>query len=325
MGYERTHPRATDSQGGDAPIRVLLVDADEQAYAHLRDLMSNIEGRQYELEWAVTYEEGLGGIIEGPYDAVLPAYRIGEKTGLDLVREAVSQLASRKPIIMLAGPDDPEFDEEALMLGASDYYPKEDLTPRSLDRIIRHAIMRKKQEKLLRDKASQDPLTGLANRRMVNQVLPLLVASARRRNLEIAVLYLDLDGFKEVNDTMGHATGDAVLKAIAGRWSQLLRPHDLLARIGGDEFVAIIVSNDLDNLALKVAQRFLDSLQDPIRINEHTLPLSVSVGVALYPDHGRTTIELLEKADAAMYQAKKAGKNRMRMYQRPAYLPATSN
>lgn len=276
-------------------------------------MLQAIKDKKYTLEWVGSYEEGLESISQNKHDAYLIDYRLAGKNGLDLIREVIAKIGSRQPMIMLTGFSAEDLDELSLSIGASDFLPKQDLSPRVLDRAVRHAITRKKQEKLLRDKASQDPLTGLANRRMVNQVLPVMVTAAKRRRLHLAVFFLDLDGFKEINDTYGHATGDAVLKAVAGRWSQLLRPHDLLARLGGDEFLAIIVNQHLPGLSEKLAQRFLNAFNNPLKINDQTVPLSVSIGVAMYPDHARNAQELLEKADQAMYEVKKSGKNGYRL------------
>jgi diguanylate cyclase (GGDEF)-like protein/PAS domain S-box-containing protein len=158
--------------------------------------------------------------------------------------------------------------------------------------------------------ARHDQLTGLPNRFLFNDRIQMALLQAKRRGTQCAVMYLDLDEFKVVNDTLGHEAGDAVLVAAGERLQTCIRESDTLARMGGDEFTALL--NDVKNRANveRVATCIIDSLTQPIRIGEAECTIGVSVGIALYPQDGTTTDALLSKADHALYEAKHNGRNR---------------
>lgn len=162
--------------------------------------------------------------------------------------------------------------------------------------------------------ASHDPLTGLVNRGYCRQRLEQALARARRHHNQFAVLYLDLDRFKQVNDTLGHHVGDELLRAVARRLKGCLRDEDTLARLGGDEF--LIILEDLANVtaAVTAAQRLLDAMATPFTLGSNTLSMSTSLGIACYPDHGNNTSELVQHADLAGYWAKSQGPNRYCLY-----------
>lgn len=136
----------------------------------------------------------------------------------------------------------------------------------------------------------------------------------KREKNQLAVLMLDLDGFKEINDTLGHNYGDLVLKEVSERLLKLLRASDTAARLGGDEFVILIENIQGQDEAILVANKLLSTLSDPMTLERHTVNISASIGIALYPSDNNTESYLLDHADMAMYQAKKAGKNRFHIY-----------
>jgi diguanylate cyclase (GGDEF)-like protein len=162
--------------------------------------------------------------------------------------------------------------------------------------------------------ASYDGLTGLANRNLFMGELKRTIASAHRAGKSFALLFIDLDRFKAVNDTMGHDAGDELLKVMAGRLSGLLRDADMVARLGGDEFV-VLVDGQVDPGALsKVASRVLTVLCEPFLLRSRTVQVSASVGLAVYPADGLDEASLLKNADAAMYLAKAKGKNNFQFF-----------
>lgn len=159
-----------------------------------------------------------------------------------------------------------------------------------------------------------DSLTGLANRSMFLQELDRVLASARASDRSFAVLFIDLDRFKSINDTLGHDAGDDLLKVMAGRLSGLLRGADMVARLGGDEFV-VLVDGCAEPAALsKVASRVLNVLCEPMRVCERNVQVSGSVGISIYPADGADAASLLKSADTAMYQAKARGKNNFQFF-----------
>lgn len=163
--------------------------------------------------------------------------------------------------------------------------------------------------------AYHDPLTGLPNRMLLAEKLDYIVKVAEMQGGRCAVLFLDLDGFKLINDTLGHGNGDLLLQTVAGRLQSQLRSADILARVGGDEFVVAI--SDLDQsaeAALKVANKLIKVLGDPVELSGKMVSISGSVGVALYPDDGTDRQSLLQAADTAMYYAKNQGKNQISFF-----------
>jgi two-component system cell cycle response regulator len=166
--------------------------------------------------------------------------------------------------------------------------------------------------KTLESLALTDPLTGLANRRLLVDRLSMGLLQARRERAGMALLYLDLDGFKSVNNTMGHAAGDALLKMVAGRLQSAVREQDTVARLGGDEFVIVLGRAGADEAA-QVAAKVIESVSQPYAIEGPPARVTVSVGISLYPVHGDDPEALLKRADLALYEAKRSGKNVFRV------------
>jgi diguanylate cyclase (GGDEF)-like protein len=152
-----------------------------------------------------------------------------------------------------------------------------------------------------------DALTGLPNRLLMFDRLANAIAAAARRETRIAVLFIDLDNFKRINDTMGHATGDEVLKLAARRLRAVLRSSDTVSRHGGEEFLVLLpeVADAVD--AAQLAQKLLSALAAPARVGGHRLSLSASIGIAMYPEDGEDPNVLVDRADAAMYRSKRRG------------------
>ncbi|WP_434782137.1 diguanylate cyclase domain-containing protein [Ferrovum myxofaciens] len=157
--------------------------------------------------------------------------------------------------------------------------------------------------------AHHDSLTGLPNRILFYDRLNQAITRALRDKESIAVLYLDLDGFKHINDTLGHDAGDALLRETAKRIMACVRESDTVARIGGDEFTMILSNARTTNSKDRVAKKIVDAIAHPFMINGKNCTVSASIGISLYPDHGETAEQLVKIADAAMYLAKHSGKN----------------
>jgi diguanylate cyclase (GGDEF)-like protein/PAS domain S-box-containing protein len=162
--------------------------------------------------------------------------------------------------------------------------------------------------------AITDHLTGLLNRQGFETALEQQITTADRQDTGLACLFVDLDRFKWINDTLGHASGDKVLQTIVSRVRDQLRPADTMARLGGDEFAILLAATSPEKAALEVAQRISRVIDKPLDVDGHRINLSASVGIALYPDHARTAAELLQKSDLAMYARKRNGKNGARLF-----------
>lgn len=172
----------------------------------------------------------------------------------------------------------------------------------------------RQNEEQIRQLAYYDALTGMPNRRLLEDRLEHAIRHAHRKGLMLAVMFMDLDKFKEVNDTLGHATGDELLVQFTGRIRNCLREDDTLARLGGDEFVVLLPEMETLESVVAVAERLIEATRSPYRINGQPLKVSTSIGISLYPADGKTTKELLNGADIAMYQAKRDGRNGYQLF-----------
>lgn len=166
------------------------------------------------------------------------------------------------------------------------------------------------QRKKLHEIAMYDPLTHLPNRRLLGIKLDEALAKAQKNTCEVVVCYLDLDGFKAVNDSLGHAAGDQLLRVVSERLQSCLRGEDIIARIGGDEFVVVLTDVKANKKDTLIIDRLIQTVSQPLLISGKQVSVSASIGAALYPIHGIEVNELLRAADQAMYLAKKGGKNR---------------
>ena len=181
--------------------------------------------------------------------------------------------------------------------------------------VVNDITQKKRAEQELRYLANYDTLTGLPNRTLLAERLSRAISRARRQESRVAVLFIDLDHFKDINDSLGHAAGDRLLKAAAARLQAAVGPTDTVARLGGDEFTIIV--EDLDSVASaeRLATELLAAFSTPLEVDErHQVNITPSIGASLYPDHAMVPTDLLKFADTAMYQAKSQGRNTFEVY-----------
>ena len=423
-------------------IGVLLVEDDEDDFFITRDMLERAQNgkTRYAVEWCRSFDEALGIIVQQEHDIYLIDYRLGERTGLDLVREAFAS-RPRAPVVMLTGQDDYEVDFMASQAGITDFMLKRELNPGSLERTLRYALSQHQTlrhlaaseeryalaaravndgiwdwditsdevyfsprwqallglpaierrgvpphwfdlvhpedlpglklaidahltgrtsllqfkhrmrhadgswrwmlvrgiavddgwgeplrmagslsditaarvtEHQLQHDALHDALTGLPNRALfMDRLERALLRGRRNSDANCAVLFLDMDRFKLVNDTFSHSTGDRLLVAVANRITHALRPGDTVSRIAGDEFAVLL--DDLgtsrrEQLATEVAVRVRDEFRREFDIDGNRFFVTMSVGVAL-PEQGQSAADLLRNADIAMYEAKRRGRD----------------
>ena len=167
--------------------------------------------------------------------------------------------------------------------------------------------------KLLESLALKDPLTGLANRRLLTERMSIALAHARRNQNTLAVVYLDLDGFRQINNRLGHGAGDTLLKMVAERLVATVREEDTVARLGGDEFIMGLWHLRGTDDAAKVASKVIEVVSQPYSIEGHTVSITASAGIGMYPLHGEDADTLMRSADQALYETKRAGKNAYRV------------
>lgn len=289
-------------------VRVLVVEDDEADYQRTRDLLDSVGHATFDLDWARDLQGGLARLRDGKFDVLLIDQGLPDGEGLELVRAAQSR-QHQVPAVVLTGGAPVELDLQAMALGASDFLDKERTDATLLERSIRFALWRRRQAERLSHLAQHDELTGLANRALFQDRLDRALAWARRQDRLAAVMVLDLNGFKAVNDQLGHVAGDRLLKITARRLVQRLRETDTIARLGGDEFALIIENLAKPEHAALVARKVLDAIAPPLTIDDRDVSVTASLGVALYPKDAGDARKLLGLADTAMYRAKAEGGN----------------
>ncbi len=423
----------------DAVTRILLVEDDDDDYVLTRDLLADIPGGSYALDWVTTVPAGLAAVGEQRHDAYLIDYRLGAESGLDLLR-ALQRKGCRAPIILLTGQGDPSVDVAAMRAGAADYLVKGEVTAAELERALRYAcaqeqhlaqrdqalaetevalarlraseerfqaqyrgfplptftwrwidddwvcadcnaaaalmggalhprqgrratdlvatmpdaremlercarvggivhgertwrvathpdpramvetwvpvapdlIMQhvedvteqRRAEEHLRRQAQHDSLTDLPNRALLHERIGAALGDAPAAPRPLALLLLDLDHFKAINDAFGHHCGDALLRVAADRLRGVVRAGDTVARLGGDEFAVVLPGVGAPGAA-RVADAIRAALDVPLDIEGHALLVRASIGIALAPTHGTDGTTLLRQADMAMYAAKR--------------------
>jgi diguanylate cyclase (GGDEF)-like protein/PAS domain S-box-containing protein len=181
-------------------------------------------------------------------------------------------------------------------------------------RLAALAIEQRKLTERLEFQARHDSLTGLPNRAYFIELLEKALAEARERSAILAVLFIDLDRFKQINDTLGHTMGDRLLKEVGGRLRRLLTEDDLAGRMGGDEFTIVMTRQPDEQTAIQASEEFLEAFRAPHRIDGNELFVTASIGLSIFPKHGTTASELLRNADLAMYHAKNGGKNDLELF-----------
>jgi len=290
--------------------RVLLIDDDRLQCRLTEASFTQFRQEKFAIDWADTYEKGLKQLLSGDYAACLLDYQLGLRDGLALIREAIAA-GCRVPIIFLTAETGADVDMQAMDAGALDYLIKGEINPRTLERSLRYALKLGATLEALRLLATHDALTGLLNRREFDRILTEEHERARRFGRSYAIVMLDLDHFKSINDKHGHPAGDLVLKTVAKRIARQLRSVDRFARIGGEEFA--IVLTEVDHVtASEVARRIVGSMaRQPVLLADGTpLTVTISAGSASMPTNATEVTPLVQIADKALYEAKTRGRNR---------------
>jgi diguanylate cyclase (GGDEF)-like protein len=260
----------------------------------------------------------LGGLAGLVLELALLAWIIRRQVAAPLARlsQAADSVAKGNLGVQLDTRENHELGRLArnfMRMASSVRERDEALTTRAQE--LEHEVSeRRLSEQRMQQMATHDALTGLANRTLLSDRLNQALASAQRSEHTIAVLFIDLDHFKQINDTLGHDVGDAALCQIADKISLLLRKSDTLCRLGGDEFVLLLPAVSHTNDATLVAEKIIASLAEPIMVSGHQFAITPSIGISSYPAHGTDAETLLKNADIAMYRAKESGRNGYQYY-----------
>jgi diguanylate cyclase (GGDEF)-like protein len=252
------------------------------------------------------------------YDLILLDLRMPGMDGFE-VMEKLKEIEADSYLPVLAVTAQPAHKLRALQSGAKDFVSKPFDLAEVLMRVHNMLEVRLLHKaacnygKMLEELALNDPLTGLANRRLLADRMTMSLVHAHRNKSAMAVVYLDLDGFKQINDTLGHGVGDELLKMVAGRLLATVRQEDTVARLGGDEFILALWHVSGSDYAATVAARAIEAVAQPYEIEGNSVRITVSAGVSIYPDHGEDADSLMKSADLALYEAKTAGRNAYRI------------
>ena len=292
-------------------FHVLLIDDSPDDRELLEDTLVQSMDCHFTVDYSNSAKDGLLQLRRGHFDCVIIDYHMPGQNGLWVINELRLENI-HIPIVMLTGEGDERIAVQAMKAGAQEYLPKSDVQHSDLPKLIRSAIERKQQEINFLNLAIKDPLTGLASRYAFMQALDKAVSRAERTGKVLAVMFLDLDKFKQINDTHGHAVGDAVLQEVGKRMLNCLRDCDTLARLGGDEFVVILeeLTNDGVRGCASAAKRIIEAVADEdYCISGLILAVGTSIGIAVYPLTATSKDELLSLADQAMYESKRSSKS----------------
>jgi len=296
-----------------ASIHVLLVEDNASDAELVQRLLASCRNPGFTVTRAASLSAALPIALQGGCDIVLLDLSLPDSLGLASLRE-LALTVPRMPIVVWTSLDDEAAAIEAMRHGAQDYLVKGRHDAALLGRSLRCAGERKAFEAHLSELAYYDQLTGLVNRTLFNDRLAHALARARRAGRRVALMFIDLDQFKTINDTLGHEAGDSVLQLVAEQLLGAVRQTETVSRLGGDEFSVLIEPFDEVATAITVAERILGRLQRPVSLSGEEIRVSSSIGIALFPDHATDGKTLLRHADAAMFRAKGLGPNNFQFY-----------
>jgi diguanylate cyclase (GGDEF)-like protein len=309
------------------PIRVLLLSGDYRT-ARLTDELLHATWSRVHLATHATWDAAAAeALLDHPGCCVMlevpPAGRSDAAEEAMSLLDYVRMSAPEAPIVLLFSDHDEQLTMRAVRQGAQDCLIKSELEPLGLRRALIHAIERKRAEARLAHQALHDQLTGLPNRALFLDRLGVALERSRRSGVSLAVLFLDFDNFKEINDSLGHSAGDRVLATLGERLSGLLRPMDTVARFGGDEFTFLFEGISSEHEIVLIADRICEAAGLAIEEGGTEVRVTVSVGIALVSDPAVSPEAIIREADAAMYRAKERGRSRFELFDEDARRRAT--
>jgi diguanylate cyclase (GGDEF)-like protein len=291
---------------------VLLIEDNPGDTRLIREMLAEEPEAPFQLHCAERLSNGLEHLSRDAPALVLLDLSLPDSFGLDTFAKVYAH-SPGVPIIVLTGNDDRTVALSAVKGGAQDYLVKSRLDRELLLRSMQYSIERKRYQVQLEHQANYDALTGLPNRNLLHDRMKQAVY-AQRTPRAMAVVFIDLDHFKFVNDSLGHGTGDQLLRGMADRLRDVLREGDTVARLGGDEFVVILNDQGGEEVIFRAMQRIMGEICQPMMVEGKELYVTCSAGISIYPQDGADVDTLLRNADAAMYRAKDHGRNNFQFY-----------
>jgi diguanylate cyclase (GGDEF)-like protein len=294
-------------------ITLLLVEDDPKEALVIRNMLKEGLQNQFTLEHSPSLSEALDLVQRHPFQAIILDSHLPDGKSFESIPQFI-QYCPGAPILILSGVEEEDQAIQAVKHGAQDYLIKGQTSSSTLCRAIRYAMERHRATQRITQLAHYDHLTGLANRGLFYERLNCAVARCHRNDMAVALMFLDLDHFKDINDTLGHECGDSLLKTVAARIKKCIREIDTGVRLGGDEFAVLLEQIVSIEDVASVAQRILHLLAQPVIVKQHQLHVTGSLGITIYPWDSANPQELLSHADAAMYRAKAQGGNTYQFY-----------
>ena len=284
-------------------VRVLFIDPEQGEYLLVAELLSHIRHVDYDLVWCHSLVKALPLLLSDEFDVALVDYYWGQDSARDLLNVTRIQ-ACKTPIVIMTDEIEKQVAEDAIRVGAADYLIKDQIDAPLLERTLRYAIERKTMEQHLARLAHYDSLTDIPNRILFRDRLEHAILLAERDNTNFCLMFIDLNGFKQVNDNFGHDAGDEIIKVCAQRLNNCLRRSDSVARMGGDEFTLLLQNTDNNRDVALIAEKVIQAISQPTIIKGYEVVVGCSIGIAIYPQAGRDAESLFKHADMAMYKAK---------------------
>lgn len=284
-------------------LTILLVEDNPGDIRLVRELLAADQSEAFTLVTADRQETALKILDTHDITAILLDIELPDSTGLDTLLR-IHANAPGIPIVVMSSIADEGLAVRSVQQGAQDFLVKGYVDAHQLTRSLRYAIERKRTEERLNHMAHHDSLTGLSNRKHFYDTLKNSIALARRHETKLALLLLDLNGFKSINDTLGHAVGDVLLQCVAQRLRDCMRETDCVARIGGDEFTMILSDIYDEEDAVAATIKIIETIGHPFVVDGRVLDVGVSIGIGIYPTDADNVESLVRNADVAMYQAK---------------------
>ncbi|MDH5231093.1 MAG: EAL domain-containing protein [Gammaproteobacteria bacterium] len=296
-------------------INLLLLEDNPADERLVREMLAEWGDSRFKLTHVKTLSQAISSLNSLDIDVCLMDLNLPDSQGLGALSEIIT-IAPQLPIVVLSGQADEDLAFEAVQKGAQDYIVKGQGDGVLLIRALRYAIERKRTERRLAYLAEYDPLTDLPNRTLFKRRLNRALTRADRNNSIIGLLFLDLDHFKDINDTLGHDAGDELLIIAGARIQTCVRKGDTIARLGGDEFTVILENVGNKKKAAKVAQKIIDCLSEPLEVAGQEVYITTSIGIACYPDNCDNAEDLIKHADMALYAAKAKGRSGYEYYRK---------
>ncbi|MEI8345610.1 MAG: GGDEF domain-containing response regulator [Candidatus Omnitrophota bacterium] len=294
----------TECVDTDGVFKILMIEDDENYVTILRERLSEVGEQSFIVTHASDLEIGLNQIKEGRFDAILLDLSLPDNRGLEglgRIREKAADL----PIVVLTGLDNQKMGVEALRSGAQDYLVKGDATSREIAKSIRYAIERQQMQTALKNESLIDDLTSLYNRRGFFNIVQQQLKLALRTRRDMLLIFIDVDRFKQINDTYGHLEGDRALVDLAEILKKSFRETDVTGRLGGDEFAVLAIEASLGQYP-NILGRLKQRISNFNSTGRRQFELSVSVGAQQYDSLNPCTMEeLIRQADQKMYELKK--------------------